>query len=52
VLTEGTEGTEDLKKEIQRYARKKMAAYKYPRIIEFRDSLPKTISGKIQHNKL
>ena len=52
VLTEGTEGTEDLKKEIQRYARKKMAVYKYPRIIEFRDSLPKTISGKIQHNKL
>ena len=52
VLIEGMEGTEDLKKEIQRYARKKMASYKYPRIIEFRDELPKTISGKIQHNKL
>lgn len=52
VLTDGTEGTDDLKKEIQRYARKNMASYKYPRIIEFRDELPKTISGKIQHNKL
>lgn len=52
VLIEGMEGTEQLKKEIQRYARRKMASYKYPRIIEFRDELPKTISGKIQHNKL
>lgn len=52
VLIDGIEGTDDLKKEIQRYARKKMASYKYPRIIEFWDELPKTISGKIQHNKL
>ncbi|MCI8646174.1 MAG: AMP-binding protein [Firmicutes bacterium] len=52
VLVEGIEGTDDLKKEIQRYARKKMASYKYPRYIEFWEELPKTISGKIQHNKL
>lgn len=52
VLIDGVEGTDDLKKEIQRYARKKMAHYKYPRIIEFWEELPKTISGKIQHNKL
>lgn len=52
VLIDGVEGTDDLKKEIQRYARKKMASYKYPRIIEFWEELPKTISGKIQHNKL
>lgn len=52
VLIDGIEGTDDLKKEIQRYARKKMAHYKYPRIIEFWEELPKTISGKIQHNKL
>lgn len=52
VLIEGVEGTDDLKKEIQRYARKNMAIYKYPRIIEFWEELPKTISGKIQHNKL
>lgn len=52
VLIDGVEGTDDLKKEIQRYARKKMAHYKYPRIIEFWEELPKTISGKIRHNKL
>ena len=52
VLVDGTEGTDELKKEIQKYARHKMASYKYPKIIEFRDELPKTISGKIQHNKL
>ena len=28
------------------------APYKYPRIVEFRDDLPKTISGKIQSNRL
>ena len=47
VLTKGTEGTEDLKKEIQNYVKHKTAPYKYPRIIEFKDELPKTVSGKI-----
>ena len=52
VLVPGTEPTEDLKKEIQNYVKKNTAPYKYPRIVVFRDSLPKTISGKIQRNKL
>ena len=52
VLTKGTEGTEELKKEIQNYVKSHTAPYKYPRQIVFRDSLPKTISGKIQRNKL
>ncbi len=52
VLVNGTEGTEELKKEIQKYVKEKTAPYKYPRIVEFRDSLPKTVSGKIQRNKL
>jgi len=52
VLTKGTEATEELKKEIQQYVKSHTAAYKYPRIVLFRDSLPKTISGKIQRNKL
>ena len=47
VLTKGTEGTEDLKKEIQNYVKHKTAPYKYPRIVEFKDELPKTVSGKI-----
>ena len=52
VLTKGTEPTEELKKEIQNYVKKNTAPYKYPRIVVFRDELPKTISGKIQRNKL
>ena len=52
VLTKGTEGTDELKKEIQNYVKEHTAPYKYPRVVEFRESLPKTISGKIQRNKL
>ena len=52
VLTKGTEGTEELKKEIQAYVKEHTAPYKYPRIVVFLDSLPKTTSGKIQRNKL
>lgn len=52
VLVQGTEETEELKKEIQTYVKDRTAPYKYPRIVVFRDSLPKTVSGKIQRNKL
>jgi len=52
VLVKGTEPTEELKKEIQRYVKERTAPYKYPRIVVFRESLPKTTSGKIQRNKL
>ena len=52
VLTKGTEGTEELKREIQNYVKSHTAPYKYPRVVVFRDQLPKTISGKIQRNKL
>ena len=52
VLVNGTEPTEELKKEIQTYVKERTAPYKYPRIVVFRDSLPKTTSGKIQRNKL
>ena len=52
VLVDGTAPTDELKKEIQDYVKKHTAPYKYPRIVEFRDALPKTVSGKIQRNKL
>ncbi len=52
VLVKGTEGTEELKKEIQQYVKEHTAPYKYPRIVEFRDELPKTISGKIRRVEL
>ena len=52
VLVKGTEGTEKLKKEIQNYVKQHTAPYKYPRIVEFKEDLPKTISGKIIRSKL
>lgn len=39
---------DDLKKEIQDHVKRTTAPYKYPRVIEFVDELPKTISGKIK----
>jgi len=52
ILAKGYEPTEELKKEIQSYVKKVTAPYKYPRIIEFVDELPKTISGKIKRAQL
>lgn len=52
VLTKGTVPSDALKKEIQEYVKVNTAPYKYPRIIVFRDELPKTTSGKIMRNKL
>ncbi len=48
VLARGWEPSEDLKKELQDHVKKTTAPYKYPRIIDFVDELPKTISGKIK----
>ncbi len=52
VLVKGTEPTEELKKEIQEYVKKNTAPYKYPRVVVFCESLPKTTSGKIIRSKL
>ncbi len=52
VLVPGTNASDELKKEIQDYVKSRTAPYKYPRIVEFRTELPKTISGKIMRNKL
>ncbi len=52
VLTKGTEPTEELKKEIQDYVKTHTAPYKYPRLVVFRDELPKTVSGKIIRHDL
>ena len=35
-------------KDIQNHVKKVSAPYKYPRVVEFVDELPKTISGKIK----
>ena len=52
VLVGGTEKTDALKAEIQEYVKTNTAPYKYPRIVEFVDALPKTISGKIRRVEL
>ena len=48
VITKGYAPSEELKKELQDHVKKVTAPYKYPRIIEFVEELPKTISGKIR----
>ncbi|MDD4185155.1 MAG: AMP-binding protein [Candidatus Methanomethylophilaceae archaeon] len=50
VLKKGYEPDEDLKKEIQKFVKKSTAPYKYPRIVEFVQELPKSISGKIRRH--
>ncbi len=48
VVAKGENPSEELKKELQDYVKRETAPYKYPRIIEFVDQLPKTINGKIR----
>jgi len=48
VLREGFEPGERLASELQEHVRRQTAPYKYPRIVEFADELPKTASGKVQ----
>ncbi len=53
VLTESFKpGDDELKKDIQRFVKETTAPYKYPRIVEFTDELPKTISGKIKRRDI
>ena len=52
VLAKGYKPSEALTKELQDHVKKTTAPYKYPRIIEYVDELPKTISGKILRRKL
>lgn len=50
VLAEGFEPSDELITELQTYVKKNTAPYKYPRIVEFVDELPKTFNGKIRRN--
>jgi acyl-coenzyme A synthetase/AMP-(fatty) acid ligase len=51
VLRHGDPGPE-LIRELQEHAKRETAPYKYPRIVEFADELPKTVSGKIKRAEL
>ena len=52
VLSQGYEGGDELIKTLQNHVKQVTAPYKYPRIIEFVDELPKTISGKIKRAEI
>lgn len=52
VLAEGVAGSGDLTSELQQQVKTQVAAYKYPRIIEYVDNLPKTTTGKLNRKLL
>lgn len=52
VLKPGNQPSDDLVKELQNHVKHVTAPYKYPRIIEFVESLPKTVSGKIKRAQI
>lgn len=52
VLAEGREGTDELKRDIQESVKRRLAAYEYPREIEFLDALPLTTTGKVRRVEL
>lgn len=52
ILAPGNEASEELAKDIFRYTEEHLARYKIPRIVQFVESLPKTISGKIRRVEL
>lgn len=52
VLARGFSPSDELKKEIQNHVKHVTAPYKYPRIVEFVEELPKTTSGKIMRKKI
>ena len=52
VLRDGHEPGDALARELQEHVKAETAPYKYPRIVEFADELPKTASGKIRRAKL
>ena len=52
VLVQGTVPSDALKKELQDHVKRTTAPYKYPRIIEFVEEIPKTFSGKIKRAEI
>jgi 2-aminobenzoate-CoA ligase len=52
VLREGAPRDEAARRALQEHVKATIAPYKYPRLVEFRDALPKTQTGKLQRYKL
>ena len=52
VVLRGAEPSDDLVRELQDHCKRVAAPYKFPRIVEFADRLPRTTSGKIKRAEL
>ena len=52
ILNEGYSASQKLVEELKGFVRSRIAPYKYPRMIEFVEELPKTATGKIQRFRL
>ncbi len=52
VLAPGYTGSDELTKELQKYVKTNTAPYKYPRIVEYVQELPKTFNGKIRRAEI
>ena len=52
VLAEGFQGSPGLTAELQQHVKTQLAAYKYPRLVEYAAELPKTSTGKINRKLL
>jgi 2-aminobenzoate-CoA ligase len=52
VLRDGVPATDETARELQEFAKRQIAPYKYPRRIEFVESLPRTQTGKLQRFRL
>ena len=52
MLARGWTPSDTLVKELQNHVKKTTAPYKYPRIVEFVDELPKTVGGKIKRKQI
>ena len=52
VLQPGGEPSDELARELQEHVKQRTAPYKYPRVVDFADELPKTASGKVRRAAL
>jgi acetyl-CoA synthetase len=52
VLAHGVDGSDELADELKTFVRGRLSAYAYPRLVEFVDDLPKTLTGKIRRIEL
>jgi benzoate-CoA ligase len=52
ILTNGSEGSDDLVADLQDWCKEALLRYQYPHIVEFVEDFPRTATGKIQRYKL